>query len=513
MKKWLIQVFGKTVCLLIFSISAAHASDLVITNVNIVDVKNERIQENSYIVVENGTITSIGDAAAVTERGRLESSLKSRGTTLDAKGAFALPGLIDSHVHLTSGPGGLIEHPDFPTEENWRQTWGARFPIYLRAYLASGVTTVLDTAEPFYVYRAVQDYIEQGNPSPRYLTLSPMITLPGGYGDGSGIASALISNEQDIEATIDKTAALGSIGIKLTIEKGFSPISWHQLPRLAPELLDEIVKQANDAGLIVYAHATSVEDMETAVDVGAHALLHTLVHRNGAVLPPEFVKRMASNNIYQVSTLSTMDADLGMYNSLLLDDPLTQIVVPPIDIDRARDKEMALASKRLAVSYGVPQLPAFTLDLIAKFFYTQQDLENALATAMEAINQLNKAGVAIVMGSDTVQPYSIYYFHGIRSLREIELLGAAGLSEYEAIRAATINGAAMLGLAHRLGSIEQGKLADLVLVRENPIEDLSALRKVAWTVKNGVAKTPREWMTSTSSSSNLLSSAGFTPDE
>ena len=78
--------------------------------------------------------------------------------------------------------------------------------------------------------------------------------------------------------------------------------------------------------------------------------------------------------------------------------------------------------------------------------------------------------------------------------REIELLGGAGLSPAQAIEAATQTPARMLGLSGEIGTIEPGKRADLMIVRGDPLKDLRALRSILWTVKNGVAHTPAEWM-------------------
>lgn len=85
-------------------------------------------------------------------------------------------------------------------------------------------------------------------------------------------------------------------------------------------------------------------------------------------------------------------------------------------------------------------------------------------------------------------------FHGSSMLREVELLGEAGLTPLDAIASATRVPAAMLGLADEIGTVEVGKRADLVVVRDDPLADLRALRTIRWTVKDGVAHTPAEWM-------------------
>jgi imidazolonepropionase-like amidohydrolase len=113
----------------------------------------------------------------------------------------------------------------------------------------------------------------------------------------------------------------------------------------------------------------------------------------------------------------------------------------------------------------------------------------------EAIGQLRQAGLPIVVGSDSGNwPLMSYFFHGPTTLREIELLGESGFPAMEAIQAATATPARMLDLHEEIGTVEVGKQADLVVVREDPLEGLRALRSVAWTVQRGIARTPREWM-------------------
>lgn len=85
--------------------------------------------------------------------------------------------------------------------------------------------------------------------------------------------------------------------------------------------------------------------------------------------------------------------------------------------------------------------------------------------------------------------------HGFTSLREIELLGEAGLSPKEAIKATTLNPAKMIGLENEIGTVEVGKSADLIVLRDNPLNDLKAFRSIQLAIKDGVVKTPKEWMT------------------
>ena len=99
------------------------------------------------------------------------------------------------------------------------------------------------------------------------------------------------------------------------------------------------------------------------------------------------------------------------------------------------------------------------------------------------------------MGSDSgCWPALPGVFHGVSSIREIELLGAAGLPASAVIMAATKTAAEMMGIDREVGTIEVGKQADLIVVRGDPLSDLTLLRSIEWTVKAGVMRTPKEWM-------------------
>jgi imidazolonepropionase-like amidohydrolase len=104
--------------------------------------------------------------------------------------------------------------------------------------------------------------------------------------------------------------------------------------------------------------------------------------------------------------------------------------------------------------------------------------------------------VPLVVGSDSGNwPLFPYYFHGPTTWRELRMLAEAGLSPQEILRAATVNPAKMLALDDRIGTVEVGKLADLVVVSDDPLVDVErAMRSLRYTIRAGVARTPDAWM-------------------
>jgi imidazolonepropionase-like amidohydrolase len=119
-------------------------------------------------------------------------------------------------------------------------------------------------------------------------------------------------------------------------------------------------------------------------------------------------------------------------------------------------------------------------------------------SAAQSLRYLKEAGVPLVLGTDSGNwPLFPYYFHGPTTWRELRLLAEAGLSPQEVLRAATVNPAKMLGLADKIGTVEVGKMADLVVVREDPLVDVErAMQSLQYTIRAGVARTPDAWMAS-----------------
>jgi signal transduction histidine kinase len=228
-----------------------------------------------------------------------------------------------------------------------------------------------------------------------------------------------------------------------------------------------------------------------ALDMGAYALLQTPQYRRDD-LSSGFVARMARSGTYQMTGFAGADGALAARRPARFDDPLVQFVVPPIELATARDPA-ALQAVTLDMAARVfPWLPSLLRGSVARSMMSDTSARFSLAASQRAVRRLHDAGVPIVIGTETSG--GLYDLHGFATLREVELLGQAGLTPAEALAAATRVPARMLGLDGEIGTIAVGKRADLVIVRDDPLADLRALRTVRFTVRDGVAHTPGEWM-------------------
>jgi imidazolonepropionase-like amidohydrolase len=399
---------------------------------------------------------------------------------LDVGGATVLPGLIDAHVHLQEavGAGARGDAPATITALRRRQ---------LRSYLACGVTTVLDTAIRPEALAEIRGWLAAGEPGPSFLTLGPPIAPRDGY-MSVGYPALAVSGPQDLDRNFAALEAAGAFGVKVPIERGFGVDIF---PIHEPPVRAAIVRGAAARGLPIFVHASDEAEQTIGLEMGATALLHT--NFGGRDPSPEFVARMVAMETYAITTFSILDADLVRFEPARLDDPLVRVAVPPEEIAAARDPALWVANDARNLGYVFPWMPGFARGLLGRLLADEAGLRRALAVNLKAARTLHDHGVAVVIGSDAGN-FVLAQFHGTSTLREIDLLASAGVPPAAVLAAATSVPARLLRLEHEVGTVEVGKRADLVIVRDDPLRDVRALRGILWTVKSGVARTPAQWM-------------------
>lgn len=459
-------------CFLLFGCSSESTTQkLLIEHARLIDGTGGSPLEDVSILISNGRI----------ERIEQQMIVAPEATKLDASGLTVLPGLIDAHVHISSVPGAGFRGDSLQAIRELQR-------FHLRAYLACGVTTILDTAIPVDEAREIQSWLAAGHPGPRLLVLSPTFSTPDGYISDEALSPRLffppVASPQDVEERFRESEGLDAVGVKVLMESGFGV---GRMPIHAPEVRQGIRESAAKRNLPLYVHSTTEADQQLALDMGAHALVH-----GGTVGSDELLARLKEQPAYMITTLSIQDAWTIAFDPARLDEPLYQSMVPPVELQTARLPE---AWQNLAFRFAKAALTeSATEEEIANFLQAGNPAA-ALVAWVQNIKKLHAAGLPIVMGSDSGNwPIMPQMFHGPTSLREIELLGMAGLSPMEAIQAATSVPATMLDLSDEIGTVEIGKQADLVIVKDDPLDDLSALRTIRWTVKGGVAKSPMEWL-------------------
>ncbi|WP_437965049.1 amidohydrolase family protein [Sorangium sp. So ce260] len=372
------------------------------------------------------------------------------GEVVDVAGKTVLPGLIDLHVHSLSvaGPQGYYDE-ELHLED------------HTKAMLRAGVTSYLDLGSSQRVIFEQRARIDAGELlAPQLFAAGPLLTPTGGHpcyhGSPPGDFCLFIDAPDEVAAAFEALLPRAPDFIKIVLESGGS----RPLPRLSRPSVAAIAEAAAAAGVRVIAHATQAVDIEAALDAGVTLFAHVPDQER---LSPELARRMAAAGAVVVPTLAVTD---GLYRLALgalteLDDPALADDVPAGVIAALRDPAL-VAELRTARFQGAARAWR----------------DHASANLLTCY----QAGVAIAAGSDAGNPG---VFHGLALRREIALLAEAGVPPIEALAAATRAAADVLGRAD-LGRLEEGAVADVLVVDGDPLADLRALERVSRVYKAGV---------------------------
>ncbi len=363
---------------------------------------------------------------------------------IDTSGRTMLPGLIDAHAHLD-----LLGHGDY---DRWYEFVAETdrieeiMEITSKQLIDAGVTTALDLGASLDLLK-VRERVRRGEiPGPRIYTSGPWITRVRLAGVPDELQNVVASPEE----AAAKTHELIDAGVDVIK-------TWVGLTQAD---FDAIVEAAHSRGVRVHAHLYEPEAIRKAIDAGVDVFQHMGSGGN----PPydeALVAEIAHKGIPVVQTISHR---IWVYPATLafperLQDPRLKASLPP-DI------------------YAELQRSFVDFERLGYFRTTPRQIRNSKVAA----RQLIEANVVMAMGTDAASPLN---FHTEAAWREISALVDSGMSPMEAISAATKTGAEILGLGPDLGTIEPGKLADIIVVSGNPLFDINMLANVEIVVKDG----------------------------
>ena len=459
-----------------------NTKTLLLKNARLIDGLGSVHHELKSIYIQQGKIIEIANSISVRDV-----------RELDVNGATVMPGLIDAHVHLQSVPGSVFRKDSEETLQKYRYH-------QLRTYLSCGVTTVLDNAISAPMLHRFQEYIASGGIGPRIYALAPAFYPPNGYLDNNMLTSywgpqwKSAGSRKDIESLFKEYEGIDNIvGVKTMLESGFGKGNiW---PLHSPEIRKIIVDEAGKRNLPLYIHAYKEKEQNIGLEMG----VHNFVHSGFIFKQPKnnFIDRMKEQGAYVTTTLScTFDQMLVQFEPGRADVDFLKSVVPEELLKTVEDPEAWKDYYETFFKNSSPKwMPSCIIRAITKLINIEKAITSCMISATNAIVAMYKAGIPIVVGTDASSwPVFLNFFHGTSTIREIELLGNAGIPPMDVISSATRIPAEMMGIQNLIGTVEVGKQADLIVVHNDPLKDLTALKSLMWTIKDGEARTPNEWM-------------------
>ena len=424
------------VATLLFSGGPVRAESVVIEHVTLIDGTHAP-QADMTVAVDGERIATVTPAA-------LAHGLN--GRRIDARGKYLIPGLMDVHIHLRGGfePGPTPDSEPLPP--NRQEGVEA-----LASFLYAGVTTVVDVGNrPEHILPLRADERAGRILSPRIFATGNLITYPGSHGDR--IAVRISDFEKDKEL-LDKHIAQQQPDIlKLTLEEegwGSRPM----IPLMPVELLSKIIRYYNLHGIRTTVHVSSELRALEAIYAGSDTLAHPVIQ---GPVSESFVKLMAAKKTPFASTLTIGDN----YNRLV-DHP--EYLDQPLYVASFSAAERAQLKTQTRAEWKTRSWTAW------------MKVMNPIA--QENVRKIHAAGGVVACGTDASS--------GAATHRELELLAAAGIPPLDVIRIATYNSAVFLGKADQLGSIDAGKLADLVLLSKDPAADINNAKSIVFVMKGG----------------------------
>jgi imidazolonepropionase-like amidohydrolase len=425
------------------SLGPASPETFAVTGATLIDGTGRPPVPDSVVVVRGDRIVAAGPRSAV--------KVPAGARTVDGRGKWLMPGLWDMHAHFQQ-----VE-------------WG---PIYL----AAGVTTVRDCANELEFVTSVRDAIDAGR------GLGPRLLLAGIVdGDSpTAIGVVRINSAADAPGVVARYKKAGFRQIKI-----YSSVK--------PELVPAIAAEAHKAGLTLTGHVPNGMSATRGVEAGMDQINH-LHFVLGEIVPQA-----------QIRAMSPADAAKAM-RAVDFDAPEAQKVIKTLAERRTVvDPTVALLEwlwhpQRVpfeTIEPGAARLPQALAPAFAGIGVPDDRAEMMAAmheTLLRLVAALHRAGVPIVAGTDQAVPgHSLH--------REIELYVKAGMTPMEAIQSATIVSARAMGLEKESGTIEAGKVADMLLLNADPLASIANTRKIDRVMTRGRAYEPAP----------LWRAAGFRP--
>jgi imidazolonepropionase-like amidohydrolase len=431
------------------------AKRVLIRDVRLFRGTSPAAEEHQDVLVAGGKILEVRPTGGETAADQV----------IDGRGLTLLPGLIDLHVHLTltSAPPWYLTLPK--PEHN------------AQAHVYAGVTTVLDLGGDADAIRELQGKIAEGRlMGPRIYFSGPHLTVPGGYPLNmireiygrlaswslSGSHTRAVASVEELEGEVDRIHLLGARFIKLMV----ATVPPSGAPRLSEEMVRAAVRRAHGHGMKVAAHIDTANDALICARSGVDLLAHGI---EAPAVTEEQAREIAASGIRMEPTLVNFERWDELAAGHYQGSALERESEPPELLAQFSDEKLRGQMEMWATS---------------PFKSWGDELEKYRLERPRNLARLHAAGVPVLAGSDAMGSIAAFAggYHD-----ELRFQVEAGLPPGEVLLGATGRAADFLDAAAAFGTIEPGKAADLLLVRGNPLEDITSTRNIEQVFVGGIA--------------------------
>jgi imidazolonepropionase-like amidohydrolase len=436
---------------------------IAIVGATLINPAKSQVLENSIVWVDGNKIVSVDQAEA--------SNLPGSARVIDAHGKWLLPGYVDAHIHFFQS-GGLYTRPDGLDLRSIRpysdeiDSIKSGLADTFRRYLRNGVTSVVDMGGPFWNF-TVRDQANRNHLAPRVAVAGPLIASiaddPLDLGDPPIVK---VTTPDEARAMVRRQAAEKPDLIKVwyIVAEGDSAETFRPIVRA-------VIDESHGLHLRVAVHATELETARAAVEEGADILVHSVIDR---AIDDRFVQLLKQKGTILIPTIVVFERYPRCFAQQLNLLPVELETGNPATVGSLFDLRHLMAE----------QIPDRVKKAMANPNYVASRIALSVEPALRNLKTLSDAGVLIAAGTDAG---NIGTLHGPSIFREFELMAEAGLTPMQILADATVNGNKVFGQDTKFGTIDPGMLADLIILRANPLVDIHNASQIEIVIKDGVA--------------------------
>jgi imidazolonepropionase-like amidohydrolase len=436
-------------------LTAAQNKPVWITNINLVNTTEGKLQPAMTVVMEGSTIKQVMKYTTKTK-------IPAGDSTIDGSGKYIMPGMVDAHIHFFQS-GGLYTRPDalnlgkFYSYEKDQQWIKDNQNDLMRRYLACGITTVIDVGGPFSNFELRKNNDANALAPHAYVTGPLISTYQPPNLDKKDPPIIKVNTEEEARELVRK---------QLPYKPDFIKIWYIVLPGQDAEktlpIVKAVIEESHKNNIKVAVHATEYQTATLAVQAGCDILVHSI---DDKIADAAFLQLLKSKNITYIPTAIVASKYSEVFTQQHRLSAHDFIYANPITLGTLFDLqhlESGLDYKKMRTRISIP---------------SKED-----TVILKNLKLVSEAGINVVTGTDAG---NIGTQHAASYFAELQAMQQAGMSNIQILKAATISAAKGFGKENEIGSIEKGKLANLLILNKNPLISLDAVNEATYIINRG----------------------------